>query len=74
MKRLVSVFLQSAIFTALGFSQGIDNDNFVVNHGPWIQNLGTSGVTIIWTTNKPAVPGITLTFPDGTTKFIQEQP
>ena len=71
MKRTGIVLLISAVLVLRGFSQGIDNDNFVVDHGPWIQNLTTSGITIIWTTNKPAVPGITLTSPDGTTKFIR---
>jgi len=71
MKRTGVVLLIAAVVVFRSFSQGIDNDNFVVTHGPWIQNVTTSGVTIIWTTNKPAVPGITLTLPDGTTKFIR---
>lgn len=71
MKRTGTVLLVYALFVFRVFSQGIDNDNFVVTHGPWIQNLTTSGITIIWTTNKPAVPGITLTLPDGSTKFFR---
>lgn len=38
--------------------QNIDNENLVITHGPYIQNLTTNGVTIIWLTNKPAVPGV----------------
>lgn len=53
------------------FSQDIDNDNFIVTHGPYLQNIGSSGVTVIWTTNKPAVPGVTLTTQDGKTRFIR---
>jgi UDP-2,3-diacylglucosamine pyrophosphatase LpxH len=71
MTKSLATVLLSVILTIKAFSQGIDNDNFVVNHGPWLQNLGTAGVTIIWTTNKPAVPGITLTLPDGKTRFIR---
>jgi acid phosphatase type 7 len=71
MTKPLATVLLSVILTIKAFSQGIDNDNFVVNHGPWLQNLGTTGVTIIWTTNKPAVPGITLTLPDGKTRFIR---
>ncbi len=36
----------------------IDNDNLAITHGPWLQNLTNTGVTIIWTTNKTAVPGV----------------
>jgi UDP-2,3-diacylglucosamine pyrophosphatase LpxH len=39
----------------------IDNENLIVTHGPYLQNLSGSGVTIIWTTNRPAVPGVYLT-------------
>lgn len=47
MKKLViSAFLVFNI-ALICFSQGIDNENFVVTHGPWLQNLTTSGVTII---------------------------
>ena len=33
--------------------------------------MGETGVTIIWTTNKPAVPGVNLTSPDGKVRFIR---
>lgn len=59
------------LFTLSSWSQQPDNENFVVTHGPWLQNLDQSGVTIIWTTNKPAVPGINITNPDGTKRFIR---
>jgi UDP-2,3-diacylglucosamine pyrophosphatase LpxH len=71
MTKTIETILLSVILAIKSFSQGIDNDNFVVTHGPWLQNLGTSGVTIIWTTNKPAVPGITLTLPDSKTRFVR---
>jgi len=71
MKKLSSfLILIFAIFLS-AYSQGIDNENFIITHGPWLQNLDPNGVTIIWTTNKPAVPGITLTLPDGKTRFIR---
>lgn len=60
------------IVLSLGaISQGIDNENFVITHGPYIQNISTSGVTIIWTTNKPAIPGVNLINPDGKGRFIR---
>jgi hypothetical protein len=52
-------------------SQDLINDNFTIAHGPWIQNLSPTGLTLMWTTNKPAVPGVTITAPDGTARFIR---
>lgn len=71
MKRTGFVLLITVVFLLSGYSQGIDNENFIISHGPWLQNLTNSGVTVIWTTNKPAIPGITLTMPDGTTRFVR---
>jgi acid phosphatase type 7 len=71
MKKLSAFLILIYVVSVSAYSQVIDNDNFIVNHGPWLQNLGTNGVTIIWTTNKPAVPGIVLTLPDGKTLFIR---
>jgi acid phosphatase type 7 len=71
MKNIVSIFLVLLVLSLDSLAQGIDNDNFVITHGPYLQNIGTSGVTIIWTTNKPAIPGVNLTAPDGKTHFIR---
>ena len=71
MKRIVTLFFLSVVFAVVSFSQGIDNDNFVVTHGPWLQNMTSTGVTIVWTTNKPAIPGITITGTDGSKRFIR---
>ncbi|MCX6223583.1 MAG: metallophosphoesterase [Bacteroidia bacterium] len=38
------------------FGQSIES--LRITHGPWLQNLTTDGVTICWTTNLPAVPGV----------------
>jgi acid phosphatase type 7 len=71
MNKLFSTTSLFVILTLFSSAQGIDNDNFVITHGPYIQNLSYSGVTIIWATNKPAVPGVSLTDPDGETRFIR---
>jgi predicted MPP superfamily phosphohydrolase len=34
-----------------------------ITHGPWLQNMTTDGVTVCWTTNLPAVPGVLLVRP-----------
>jgi acid phosphatase type 7 len=71
MSRIFSASLIFVVLFAKSFSQNIDNDDFIVTHGPYLQDLTGDGVTVIWSTNKPAVPGIRLTAPDGTTRFIR---
>lgn len=71
MYKIVSFSVFLIIITLGTYSQGIDNENFVVTHGPYIQNLSSSGVTIVWTTNKPSIPGVTISSPDGKTKLIR---
>lgn len=65
----VSIFFM--IITHGVYSQEIDNENFIVSHGPYLQNLSSTGVTIVWTTNKPSIPGVTISYPDGSTKLIR---
>jgi predicted MPP superfamily phosphohydrolase len=69
-KQLFSISLLLCL-TLVMFSQDIDNDDFIITHGPYIQNLTSSGITIIWTTNKPAIPGVNLTSPDGNVRFVR---
>jgi len=71
MKKLISISVLLVVLSLVSFSQGIDNENLVVTHGPYLQNMDATGVTIIWTTNKPAVPGVSLTSPDGKVRFIR---
>lgn len=71
MKRLIAIKIFLIIIFINALSQGIDNDNFVITHGPWLQYIKESSVAIFWTTNKPAIPGITLTGPDGKSRFIR---
>jgi len=71
MKKIITLFILSVVFAVVCSSQGIDNDNFIVTHGPWLQNLSSTGVTIAWATNKPAIPGISITGTDGSKRFIR---
>ncbi|MCU0408660.1 MAG: hypothetical protein MUD02_06905, partial [Bacteroidales bacterium] len=64
-----SVALIAAFFT--GQAQVLDNENFYVTHGPYLQNAGTTGVTVVWTTNRPAIPGVKVTAPDGSSFFVR---
>jgi acid phosphatase type 7 len=65
---IVSILVLLSLVSA---SQDIDNENFIITHGPYLQNLGTSGVTIIWTTNKPAIPGVNLISKDGKIRYVR---
>lgn len=70
-RKLIAVKIFHVIILANALSQGIDNVDFVITHGPWLQYPGESEITVIWTTNKPAIPGVTLTGPDGKARFIR---
>jgi acid phosphatase type 7 len=60
---LTFLFLGSALF-------GQSTESLRITHGPWLQNLTTDGVTVCWTTNLPAVPGVWITNPDNKTDFL----
>jgi len=71
MKRNLLLILALCALNLSLLAQVPDNDNFIVTHGPYLQNLDSKGVTVIWTTNKPAIPGIKMTAPDGKTWFVR---
>lgn len=71
MKKILYTVLLVLITSNILNSQVIDNENLRITHGPYLQNLSGNAVTVIWTTNKPAVPGINLTAPDGQKRFIR---
>jgi acid phosphatase type 7 len=71
MKRIILLLLLSIAFLGFGYSQEPDNETFAVTHGPWLQNLSSTGVTIIWITNKSAVPGVYVTGPDGKSILVR---
>lgn len=45
-----------------------------ISHGPYLQHLGETGVTIIWTTNKNAVSWVELAPDDNTHFYLKERP
>ncbi|HNW57011.1 MAG TPA: FN3 domain-containing metallophosphoesterase family protein [Bacteroidales bacterium] len=71
MKKVIVSVIFLACLTLGSFAQDIVNDDFIVTHGPYIQNLTSTGVTIVWATNKPAIPGVNIIAPDGTTRFVR---
>lgn len=54
-----NILLIALLFlSASSFSQS--TESLRITHGPWLQNLTADGVTVCWTTNLPAVPGVWL--------------
>jgi hypothetical protein len=53
----INILLIFFLFAAIGLF-GQSTESLRITHGPWLQNLTQDGVTVCWTTNLPAVPGI----------------
>ena len=49
-------------------------EKLVISHGPYLQHLGETDVTIIWTTNKDAVSWVELAPDDNTHFYLEERP
>ena len=49
-------------------------DVFKITHGPYLQNLSDSGVTIKWTTNHEAIAWVELAPDDSTHFYMKERP
>ncbi len=45
---------------------------FAISHGPYLQAMGTTGVDILWTTNRPAIGWVELA-PDDGSHFYREE-
>ncbi|HEX3009762.1 MAG TPA: FN3 domain-containing metallophosphoesterase family protein [Bacteroidales bacterium] len=49
-------------------------DGFKITHGPYLQNLNDTSVTIIWTTNRKAISWVELAPDDSTHFYLTERP
>jgi predicted phosphohydrolase len=45
-----------------------------ITHGPYLQNLGTNEVTIVWTTNRKAIAWVELAPDDSTHFYLKQRP
>jgi len=45
-----------------------------ITHGPYLQNMSSEEVTVVWTTNKTAVSWVEIAPDDGTHFYLQERP
>ncbi len=55
----INILLTAFLCVVLN-SFGQSTESLRITHGPWLQNLTQEGVTVCWTTNLPAVPGVWL--------------
>ncbi|MBN8859974.1 MAG: metallophosphoesterase [Sphingobacteriales bacterium] len=70
---LLFMFVNSLVYTRAQPSPENSNDEkFKVNHGPYLQHLGETEVTFVWTTNKEAVAWVELA-PDDSTNFYNTE-
>jgi len=65
--RLLIFFLLVAFSTTA-------QEKLIISHGPYLQHLGETGATIIWTTNKKAVSWVELAPDDNTHFYLMERP
>lgn len=64
---LTVLFLQISPFV---FCQ----EGFKINHGPYLQAMGETGVNIVWTTNRDAISWVELAPDDGSDFYEKERP
>lgn len=68
MKHLYFILL-AAFFTVNGFAQ-----DFKITHGPYLTDMTSDGVTVVWTTNKPALSWVELAPNEGNSFYATERP
>jgi Predicted phosphohydrolases len=66
--RLYILILLCGLLHIEGFAQA----SFSITHGPYLQALHDTGVTIVWTTNKDAIAWVELA-PDDSSHFYQRE-
>ena len=49
--------MKKLLFTLLGLAAALTlpAQDFKITHGPWLCDMTEDGVTVLWTTNKPAL-------------------
>lgn len=62
------------LFIALMGSRTEAQEAIKISHSPYIQGLTETGVSIVWTTNKPAIAWVELAPEDGTHFYKEERP
>lgn len=71
MKRYIFLFLFIAALNSALFSQ---EPPFSITHGPYLQGLGETEVTMVWTTNRKGIAWVELAPNDSTHFYLTERP
>ena len=72
MKKNILLTIFSCIFFVL-YVNAQDGEPFRITHGPYIQDMGETSVTIVWTTNRDAISWVELAPDDDTHFYLQER-
>lgn len=64
----------SLLFLILVFTTGYSQDNFKITHGPYLCDMGETGVNIVWTTNNKALAWVEIAPEDGSNFYSCERP
>jgi Icc-related predicted phosphoesterase len=71
MKRYIFLFLFITALKSTLFSQ---EPSFSITHGPYLQGLGETEVTMVWTTNRKGIAWVELAPNDSTHFYLTERP
>ena len=69
MKKLLAVFI-CQFFFVWSYAQ----ERIAIEHGPYLQNLKETEVTIVWVVNKPSIAWVELAPDDKSDFYLQERP
>ena len=64
-KYLLSLGVGSCLLFSVSPLRGNAQEQIKISHGPYLQAMTDSGVSIVWTTNKPATAWVELAPDDG---------
>ena len=71
MRRKYSIIIAFLLYF---FNVSAQEEAFKITHGPYLQELSETGVTIMWTTNRSAISWVEIAPDDGTHFYLQERP
>ena len=67
MKKIISTILALAACTTL------TAQDFKITHGPWLCDLTSDGVTVVWATSKPALSWVEVAEDDGRSFYAAQR-
>ena len=67
-------FIFFLICSLLGITTSMAQPQFSITHGPYLQALHETGVTIVWTTDKDAIGWVELAPDDSSHFYLKERP